>query len=65
MQAGTAQTLYASVTGGIFMGGAMLASGLLYAAYAGRAYWAMAGLAVVALVAGLGLLRLSRQDGLA
>ena len=64
-QAGTAQTLYASVTGGIFMGGAMLASGLLYAAYAGRAYWAMAGLAVVALVAGLGLLRLSRQDGLA
>ena len=56
-QAGTAQALYASVTGGIAMGGAMLVAGPLYAAYAGRAYWAMAALAAVALAASLVLLK--------
>ena len=57
VQAGTAQALYASVTGGIAMGGAMLLAGPLYAAYAGRAYWAMAALAAVGLIASLVLLK--------
>ncbi len=56
-QAGTAQALYASVTGGIAMGAAMLAAGPLYAAYAGGAYWAMAVLAGAGLAASLVLLR--------
>src|SRR5204863_8498660 len=56
-QAGTAQALYASVTSGIAMGGAMLVAGPLYAAYAGRAYWAMAALAAVGLIASLVLLK--------
>jgi PPP family 3-phenylpropionic acid transporter len=59
-QAGTAQALYASVTGGIAMGGAMLVTGPLYAAYAGRAYWAMAALAAVGLIASLVLLKAKR-----
>ena len=54
-QAGTAQSLYASVTGGIAMGGAMLISGPLYAAYAGRGYWAMAAIAAIGLAAVLAL----------
>jgi PPP family 3-phenylpropionic acid transporter len=57
-QSGTAQALYASVTGGIGLGGAMLIAGPLYADYGGRAYWAMAVLAGVALAASLTLLRL-------
>jgi PPP family 3-phenylpropionic acid transporter len=57
VQAGTAQALYASVTSGIAMGGAMLIAGPLYANFGGRAYWAMAGLAAVGLVAGLVLVR--------
>ena len=56
-QAGTAQSLYASVTSGIAMGGATLLSGPLYAAFAGRAYWAMALIAAVALAASLRLWR--------
>jgi PPP family 3-phenylpropionic acid transporter len=56
-QAGTAQALYASVTGGIAMGGAMLLAGPLYADFGGRAYWAMAALAAVSLVATLVLRR--------
>jgi PPP family 3-phenylpropionic acid transporter len=56
-QAGTAQALYASVTGGIGMGGAMLVAGPLYAGFGGRAYWAMALLGAVALAASLGLMR--------
>jgi PPP family 3-phenylpropionic acid transporter len=59
-QTGTSQALYASVTSGIAMGGAMLAAGPLYATYAGRAYWAMAGLAAVGLAASLVLLRVRR-----
>jgi PPP family 3-phenylpropionic acid transporter len=62
VQAGTAQALYASVTGGIAMGGAMLVTGPLYAAYAGRAYWAMAALAVVGLIASLVLLKAKRRS---
>jgi PPP family 3-phenylpropionic acid transporter len=56
-QAGTAQALYASVTGGIAMGGTMLAAGPLYAACAGRAYWAMAMVATAALAASVALVR--------
>jgi PPP family 3-phenylpropionic acid transporter len=56
-QAGTAQSLYASVTGGIAMGAVMLISGPLYVACAGRGYWAMALIAVVALAASHALWR--------
>ena len=54
-QSGTAQALYASVTGGIGLGGAMLIAGPLYASYGGRAYWAMAIMAAIALAASLAL----------
>ena len=57
-QAGTAQALYASVVGGVGMGAAMLLAGPLYAAYGGRAYWAMAVIAAVGLAASVALLRL-------
>ena len=59
-QAGTAQALYASVTGGIGLGGAMLIAGPLYASYGGRAYWAMAIIAAVALAASLALRRMAQ-----
>jgi len=54
-QAGTAQALYASITGGIATGGVTLMLGPVYAAYAGRVYWAMALVAAAALLAGLAL----------
>jgi PPP family 3-phenylpropionic acid transporter len=54
-QAGTAQALYASITAGIAMGGAMLLSGQLYGTWGGRTYWAMAALAAVGLAASLAL----------
>jgi PPP family 3-phenylpropionic acid transporter len=54
-QAGTAQALYASITGGIATGGVTLMAGPVYAAYAGRVYWAMALVAAAALLAALGL----------
>ena len=60
MQTGTSQALYASVTGGIAMGGAMLAAGPLYATYAGQGYWAMAAIAAIGLAAGLALPRIQR-----
>ena len=63
-QSGTAQALYAAVTGGIVMGGTMLAAGPLYAAYGGRAYWAMAAVAVVALLASFALMRLEPRRAL-
>jgi PPP family 3-phenylpropionic acid transporter len=56
-QGGTAQALYASVTGGIAMGSAMLTSGPLYAAFAGRAYWVMAAVALIGLLAAVALSR--------
>ena len=52
-QTGTSQAIYASVTGGIAMGGAMLAAGPLYATYAGQGYWAMAAIAAVGFAASL------------
>ncbi len=62
-QHGTAQALHASVTAGIAMGGATLAAGQLYAAWAGAAYLAMALIAAVGCLAGLALWR--RWDGTA
>ncbi len=50
---GTAQALLAASTSGVCMAAAMLSAGQLYAAYAGRAYWAMAAIAGVGLLAGL------------
>ena len=51
--AATAQALYAAATSGIFMAVAILGAGPLYAAYAGRAYWAMAAMATVGMAAAL------------
>jgi PPP family 3-phenylpropionic acid transporter len=59
-QAGTAQSLYASVTGGIAMGSAILISGPLYVAWAGQGYWAMALIAAAALAASHALRRSPR-----
>lgn len=56
-QGGTAQALYASVTSGIAMGAATLSAGQLYAAFAGRAYLAMAALGIVGLLALAALMR--------
>ena len=56
-QGGTAQALYASVTAGIAMGAATLTAGQLYAAFAGRAYLAMAALGLVSLLALRALMR--------
>ncbi len=59
-QAGAGQALYSAVTGGLGMGAAVLIAGPLYAAFGGRAYWAMAALSAVALMASLALRRLWR-----
>ena len=55
--AGLAQTLYASLSGGLLMGVSTLASGLLYDAVGARGYWVMAGLSAIG--ASLALLLLS------
>jgi len=47
--AATAQTLHASLGVGLASGALMLASGPLYAAWGGAAFWAMAGLCAAAL----------------
>jgi MFS transporter, PPP family, 3-phenylpropionic acid transporter len=60
-QVGTAQALYASATGGIAMGAAMLASGPLFAAYAGKGYWAMAIIAAFGLAASVVLVSERRR----
>jgi PPP family 3-phenylpropionic acid transporter len=54
-QAGTAQALYASITGGIATGGVTLMAGPIYAGFGGRVYWAMASVAAAALLAALAL----------
>ncbi len=54
-EAATAQALYASVTAGIGLGLATLASGPLYAAVGSQAYLAMAGLCAIGMVAALAL----------
>ena len=58
--AGTAQALLSTFTSGIAMAGAMLISGPLFAAFAGRAYLAMMLLCGLGLVAGLALHRAER-----
>lgn len=48
--AATGQSLYASLSAGVIMGGMTLAAGQLYQAYGGHAYWLPAGAGVVALI---------------
>jgi len=50
-QAGTAQAVYAAVTSGILLGGTTMLVGPLYADWGGRAYWAMAAVSAVGLIA--------------
>jgi PPP family 3-phenylpropionic acid transporter len=59
-QGGTAQALYASVTGGIAMGGMTLLAGPLYAQAGGHAYWAMALAALLGLGVSAQLVRATR-----
>lgn len=56
-RAATAQTLHASLGGGLASGLLMLAAGPLYAAAGGAGFWAMAGLCLLALPLTLGLRR--------
>ncbi len=57
-QAGTAQALYATITAGIGMGGAMLLAGQVYDSWGGRTYLLMVALSAAALVAGFVLRRI-------
>lgn len=61
---GTSQALYASVTSGIAMGAAMLASGPVYATYAGRGYWLMAVVAGLGLAASFALVKARRRTAM-
>lgn len=56
--AGTAQALYATMAAGVFLGATTLASGPLYARFAGGVYFAPAAMAVIGLLA---LIALARQ----
>lgn len=56
-RAGTAQALHAAATTGVAMGGAMLLSGLVYGPLGGQSYLAMAGIALLGLLAGVALRR--------
>jgi PPP family 3-phenylpropionic acid transporter len=56
-RAATAQTLHASLGGGLASGLLMLAAGPLYAAAGGAGFWVMAGLCAAALPVTLGLRR--------
>jgi PPP family 3-phenylpropionic acid transporter len=56
-RAATAQTLHASLGGGLASGLLMLVAGPLYAAAGGAGFWAMAGLCALALPVTLGLRR--------
>ena len=58
-EAATAQAVYASVTAGVGMGLATLASGPLYATSGGHAYLAMTGLCCLGLAASLALRRVA------
>lgn len=60
--AGTAQALYATVASGLMMGGATLACGPLFAAYAGAAYLLPSALAGAGLLAGIFVYRHWRGD---
>jgi PPP family 3-phenylpropionic acid transporter len=54
-QAGTAQTLHASLGTGVSIGALTLLCGPLYATFGGGGYWAMALLCLLALPASLAL----------
>ena len=56
------QALYATVTGGIGMGAAMIVAGYAYRNYAGASYLAMALLGTVGLVAAMALRRQARRE---
>lgn len=56
-QAGTAQALYATITAGAAMGGAMLLAGRLYSNVQGEAYWAMAAMSLASVLLCLLLMR--------
>lgn len=62
-QAGTAQSLYATVAYGILLGIATMASGAVYPILGGKAYLGMAALAAVGLAAGLALRRIGAPRG--
>ena len=57
----SAQSLYSSVSLGLIFAVAMPAAGYLYSIFGGQAFYAMAGMSLVALVFAVGLLR--RWDG--
>ena len=57
-QAGTAQALYATITAGIGMGGAMLLAGHVYDSWGGRTYLLMVALSLAGLIAGFVLRRI-------
>jgi PPP family 3-phenylpropionic acid transporter len=59
-QAATAQTVHSALGVGLAMGVLTFASGPLYAAAGGAAFWAMAGLCALALPGALGLRRALR-----
>ena len=61
---GTAQALYATVAGALAMSLAMQVAGQVYVVHAGRAYWAMAVIALIALAATLALQRMWRGETL-
>ena len=50
-QSGIGQALYGTLSGSLALAGAMQIAGYTFAAYGGRAYWAMAGLGCVSLIA--------------
>jgi PPP family 3-phenylpropionic acid transporter len=55
-----ATTLYVAVTGGLGLGLGMLAAGILYERFLGAAFYAMAGLAVIGLLAAVRLRGIAR-----
>lgn len=62
--AGMAQTLYASLSGGLLMGLATLGAGLLYDHIGARGYWVMAAICLCGGFLALGLLRTPRRQAI-
>ncbi len=56
-QLGTAKAIHSAVAGGIAHGLVILSIGPLYAAFAGRAYWAMSVVALMGLLAAVSMQR--------
>lgn len=59
--AGMAQTIYAALSAGVFMGAATLASGLLYDSIGAHGYWAMSAMAAIGTAFGLMLFPAQRM----